>query len=166
MATFARRPPLLPWLFLAAYADLAATTGATILGDPAELMARWARVELLAALERSEALHAEATALDADLRNGRWTLDRTTALTYAQALKRWRSDAAEASLATQVALSEAVATLWTEWHAGSPGQLPSIDILTSANVQGSPDLVVEILSPGTRRTDETTKRKRYETFGV
>jgi Uma2 family endonuclease len=41
-----------------------------------------------------------------------------------------------------------------------------LEILTSANVQGSPDLVVEILSPGTRRIDETTKRKLYETFGV
>jgi Uma2 family endonuclease len=38
--------------------------------------------------------------------------------------------------------------------------------LTAANVQGAPDLVVEILSPTTRRTDEVTKRKRYEHFDV
>ena len=41
-----------------------------------------------------------------------------------------------------------------------------LDILTAKNVQGSPDLVIEVLSPGMRRTDELTKRKRYEMFGV
>jgi Uma2 family endonuclease len=41
-----------------------------------------------------------------------------------------------------------------------------LEILTTKNVQGAPDLVIEILSPSTRRTDEITKRKRYELFGV
>ena len=40
------------------------------------------------------------------------------------------------------------------------------DILTDKHVRGAPDLVVEILSPGTRRTDEVAKRKLYERFGV
>jgi Uma2 family endonuclease len=39
-------------------------------------------------------------------------------------------------------------------------------IVTEANVQGAPDLVVEVLSPSTRRTDEIIKRKLYERFGV
>ena len=39
-------------------------------------------------------------------------------------------------------------------------------MLTDQHVRGAPDLVVEILSPGTRKTDEVTKRKRYELFGV
>ena len=39
-------------------------------------------------------------------------------------------------------------------------------ILTAANVQGVPELVVEIASPGTRRRDETIKRKLYERSGV
>lgn len=39
-------------------------------------------------------------------------------------------------------------------------------ILTAQHVRGAPDLVVEILSPGTRKTDEVTKRKLYERFGV
>ncbi|HET8712857.1 MAG TPA: Uma2 family endonuclease [Gemmatimonadales bacterium] len=39
-------------------------------------------------------------------------------------------------------------------------------ILTKANVRGAPDLVVEILSPGTRGVDETAKRKLYERTGV
>ncbi|MGB7218071.1 MAG: Uma2 family endonuclease [Vicinamibacterales bacterium] len=39
-------------------------------------------------------------------------------------------------------------------------------ILTKAHVRGAPDLVVEILSPGTRKTDEVTKRKLYERSDV
>jgi Uma2 family endonuclease len=39
-------------------------------------------------------------------------------------------------------------------------------ILGEKNVQGAPDLVVEILSDSTRRTDETVKRGLYERFGV
>lgn len=39
-------------------------------------------------------------------------------------------------------------------------------ILTEKNVSGAPDLVIEILSPGTRRKDETLKRANYERYGV
>lgn len=39
-------------------------------------------------------------------------------------------------------------------------------IITDKNIQGSPDLVVEILSDGTRKTDEVIKRKLYERHGV
>jgi Uma2 family endonuclease len=39
-------------------------------------------------------------------------------------------------------------------------------VVTEAHVEGSPDLVVEILSPGTRKVDEITKRKLYEQFEV
>jgi Uma2 family endonuclease len=41
-----------------------------------------------------------------------------------------------------------------------------LKVLTAKNVQGAPNLVVEIGSPGTRRRDETIKRKLYERFGV
>lgn len=39
-------------------------------------------------------------------------------------------------------------------------------IITDKNVHGPPDLVVEILSDGTRKTDEIVKRKLYERYGV
>ena len=39
-------------------------------------------------------------------------------------------------------------------------------IVTPLHVDGSPDLVVEIGSPGARRRDETIKRKLYERAGV
>src|SRR5207248_1360201 len=41
-----------------------------------------------------------------------------------------------------------------------------LSVLTEKHVRGAPDLVVEILSPGTRRTDEKIKRKLYERFDV
>ena len=38
--------------------------------------------------------------------------------------------------------------------------------ITDKNVQGLPDLVIEILSPGTSARDRDLKRKRYEHFRV
>ncbi len=39
-------------------------------------------------------------------------------------------------------------------------------IVSSQNIQGAPDLVVEVLSPTSRRTDERTKRLLYAQFGI
>ncbi len=39
-------------------------------------------------------------------------------------------------------------------------------VLTEKNVQGAPDLVIEVLSPTTARIDRTTKLKLYARFGV
>jgi Uma2 family endonuclease len=39
-------------------------------------------------------------------------------------------------------------------------------IITDKNIQGAPDLVIEILSETSRKTDEITKRKLYEMYGV
>ncbi|MCB1037880.1 MAG: Uma2 family endonuclease [Acidobacteria bacterium] len=38
--------------------------------------------------------------------------------------------------------------------------------ITRANAQQAPDLVIEILSPSTRKLDESAKRKLYERAGV
>ena len=40
------------------------------------------------------------------------------------------------------------------------------EVLTAKNVQGAPDLVVEIGSPSTRRRDEKLKHQLYERFNV
>ncbi len=41
-----------------------------------------------------------------------------------------------------------------------------LDILTTKNVQGAPAIVVEILSPGTRKVDESIKRRLFDRGGV
>lgn len=46
------------------------------------------------------------------------------------------------------------------------GHLLHFEGSRSENIQGPPDLVVEILSDATRKTDEIIKRKLYERFGV
>jgi Uma2 family endonuclease len=40
------------------------------------------------------------------------------------------------------------------------------EVVTEKNAQGGPDLAVEVLSPGTRRRDETLKRRLYERMQV
>ena len=40
------------------------------------------------------------------------------------------------------------------------------NVVTQQHVRGAPDLVIEILSPGTRRRDETLKRDLYQRFDV
>lgn len=39
-------------------------------------------------------------------------------------------------------------------------------IVTEDNIQGAPDLIIEILSESSRKKDEVTKRKLYERFGA
>jgi Uma2 family endonuclease len=41
-----------------------------------------------------------------------------------------------------------------------------LGILTDPNVQGPPDLVIEIISPSSTKTDQDTKRKLYEQYRV
>jgi len=40
------------------------------------------------------------------------------------------------------------------------------EIITKKNIQGAPDLIIEILSESSRKTDEIIKRKIYERHGV
>ncbi len=42
----------------------------------------------------------------------------------------------------------------------------SASIITDRNVRGTPELLIEILSESTRKTDEIIKRKLYERYGV
>jgi Uma2 family endonuclease len=61
--------------------------------------------------------------------------------------------------------------VFTEFDVAEPDLLylsneRAAEVLTSANVRGTPELVIEIGSPGTRRRDETIKRHLYERTGV
>jgi Uma2 family endonuclease len=60
--------------------------------------------------------------------------------------------------------------LLSRWDVVEPDLLfvagDQAEIVTAQNVQGAPALVVEILSPGTRKTDEHVKRRLFERGGV
>jgi Uma2 family endonuclease len=60
--------------------------------------------------------------------------------------------------------------VFTRWDVVEPDLLfvadDQRDILTEKNVQGPPALVVEILSPSTRKTDEQAKRLLFDRGGV
>ena len=60
--------------------------------------------------------------------------------------------------------------IFTKWDVVEPDVLvvtgDQANILTPDNVQGPPALVVEILSPSTRRRDEQIKRRLFERGGV
>jgi Uma2 family endonuclease len=60
--------------------------------------------------------------------------------------------------------------VFTKWDVVEPDLLfvasDRADILTEMNVQGAPSLVIEILSPGTRRMDEQRKRQLFDRAGV
>jgi Uma2 family endonuclease len=58
----------------------------------------------------------------------------------------------------------------SKWDVVEPDLLfvagDQLEILTAANVQGAPALVIEVLSPGTRRMDEQDKRRLFDRSGV
>jgi Uma2 family endonuclease len=60
--------------------------------------------------------------------------------------------------------------IFTQWDVVEPDLLfiagDQAGIITDKNVQGAPALVVEILSPGTRKTDEKVKRQLFDRGGV
>jgi Uma2 family endonuclease len=60
--------------------------------------------------------------------------------------------------------------IFTRWDVVEPDLLliaaDQAGIITNKNVQGPPALVVEILSPGTRKTDEQVKRRLFNRGGV
>ena len=141
---------------LGTYAELVTMTAATLLGDPVDLMARWARVELLASLGRVKDARREAASLDAELRGDRWQLGRTTALTYAEALRPWRTDGDEATREMRLGLSDAVAAVRQEWQGGAPAEpfgsgrravrVGERDVLVAWRADGD-DLLVYAASP-------------------
>jgi Uma2 family endonuclease len=60
--------------------------------------------------------------------------------------------------------------VFSQWTALEPDLLfirkERLSIITDANVQGAPDLVIEILSPGNKAYDRETKYRVYESAGV
>ncbi len=102
---------------LQVYSDLAQVVDASVLGLPAELVARRARCVLLEQLGRSEQLRTEAQALAEGLTRGRWRLDRAAWHYYAGEVRRWLGPNLGDD-PDRLALAEAVDWVWQRWRAG------------------------------------------------
>ena len=100
---------------LAAYEQMALLGAAPVGSGPAALVARRAHSELLLALGRKHEAEVETTALLADLRGGRWKLDRSTFEFHAQGLSN-RLEHPGANSADALALSSAVTRLWERYR--------------------------------------------------
>jgi len=99
---------------LAIYDQLGRTQPMTLGGLPADLLARRARCSILAELDRAEDLLREAAALEADLRAGRWQLDRASYLYFSEQANGWLGSLGNPE-SVQEALAAAVETLWKKW---------------------------------------------------
>jgi len=107
-------------LALAAYQDLAQSANVPIGCVPANLLARRARCALLAELNRTGELRREAEVLYADLRGGRWQLDRALYDLHAQDVRGWLGVGQEAEQEER-ALAAGAQWLWEWWQAASQG---------------------------------------------
>lgn len=101
---------------LAVYAEMAQMGAVPVGAGPAELVARRAHSETLLALGRRKEAESETAALLADLRSGRWRLDRTTFEFHADEMAS-RLGQPDAEPSDALALSAAVSMLW-ERHRG------------------------------------------------
>lgn len=99
---------------LEAYAALSRVGTVSIGGVPADLVARRTRCVVLEEQSRQNELRQEAAAIAADLRGGKWQLDRTSYLHVAEQLGHWLGTASRTG-AEGEALAEAVAWLWQKW---------------------------------------------------
>ena len=100
---------------LGVYEELA-RLGSTPAGDvPAELLARQARCAVLGELKQATELQRAASALYADLQQGRWPLDRVSHQFHSQEVRRRLAAQPEAPVAG-LALAAAVEWLWEQWQ--------------------------------------------------
>lgn len=102
---------------LAAYAQAAGIGDTVVSSGPAELLARWARCELLAEMGRGVQAKDEAGALYSDLLNSRWPVNRANYEFHIEEVRKWiGGDPAVQPGTEAVALARAVERLWKRWQ--------------------------------------------------
>ena len=112
---------------LQVYTTLSRVTSLSIGGMPADLLARRARCALLAEQSRQSELRQEAAAIAADMRAGRWQLDRASFRHVAGQVETWLGSELRASNEEE-ALAAAVAWLHQKWTSTPPDRFPSTGI--------------------------------------
>lgn len=115
---------------LATYGALERLGDVPVGGDPAALVARQARCDLLSEQNRVAELGREAAALVSHLRQGRWPLDRDALLFHWRQTQRWLSAAGGSAADSPewsdgLARAAAVAGIWREWQSTPGRQMPS-----------------------------------------
>jgi signal transduction histidine kinase/tetratricopeptide (TPR) repeat protein len=103
---------------LKAYSELAQLGPTTVMGLPAELMAREARGTMLEAIGKSEELRKEASLLHAALWSSQWSLLHPAWEFYVEEAQRWLepSPLSEREL-NALALSNAAESIYAQWIA-------------------------------------------------
>jgi signal transduction histidine kinase len=109
---------------LTAYNDLSRMASISINGEPAGLVARRARCAVLEEQSRTRELRQEAGTLAADLRAGRWQLDRETYLYVAGLLSRWLGSEVRPG-EQEEALAAGVVWLHKKWTGEAPAESAS-----------------------------------------
>ncbi len=122
---------------LAVYARLAATTGVSIDGMPADLLARRARVDLLRRMQQSAAFESEVSSLQRDWLAGRWLLDRPSFLLV--------NDQLSSQLLNHQPPSQLVNDQLSAWAGAPPSPPPASETIPAAaewlsKRLGNPDL--------------------------
>ena len=139
---------------LQAYGELARLSRTSVLGLPAELMAREARGTVLEAIGKNEDLKKEAALLHAALYSGRWNLLRPAWQFHVDEARRW-SGASPLNEREQnaLALSTAAESIYGQWMAAPESKgnriLNSEGRLVLVSWAGSPDRLAAVLAgPG------------------
>ena len=132
-------------LALRAYSDLTRLDAIGLEEGPADLLARYNRCQVLAALGRSAELRAEASSLLADLRAGRWHLTAPVYTFYSQHTALWLKAPADVT-AEREALAAAIAAIWkdrdTFGSEASPGTRRQI-----VRIDETPCVVLSVAGP-------------------
>src|SRR6185295_1390511 len=103
-----------------AYDRLAQMTDVRVEGIPASLIARVGRASLFEEIHRTADLRREATALDQDLRNGRWQLLQSEYAFHSGQAREWLGASQRPDDSEMVARAESAAWLWQNRGSG-PG---------------------------------------------
>jgi signal transduction histidine kinase len=100
---------------LAVLGDLSQIASISIDHEPADLLARRTRCAILEKQSRTDELRTEAAALAADLRGGKWQLDRATFLHVDEKLRTWLGIPGEIHNDADQLFADAVAWLYEKW---------------------------------------------------
>jgi len=106
---------------LTAFSELARISSVSINGEPADLAARRTRCAILEQQSRTQELRQEAGSIAADLRTGKWRLDREALLYVAGKLDAWLGTKNEPT-DEDFALAAAADWLYEKWFARAANQ--------------------------------------------